>query len=154
MAYTDVITLERAKTYLRIDDTQNETDSEINSMIIAACRFIEKKTNVMLSDRDKEYDVVGGFVRVYDYPINTEITEGLSKEKKNLYTTFCVPHGIDAVTLNVGYTDHNSVDEDIIELGLAIVKAMYYEQETDKTFSESLPKWAIETLNANRRFII
>ena len=32
-AYTDVISLERAKLYLKIDSLQTETDDEITSMI-------------------------------------------------------------------------------------------------------------------------
>ena len=44
-AYLDVITLERAKNYLRIDADLMEDDAEIESMINGALRYIEKRTN-------------------------------------------------------------------------------------------------------------
>ena len=154
MAYTDIISLERAKTYLRIDDTQNETDSEINSMLIAAFRYVEKTTNIIFVAKDKLYDVVDGTVSVYDHPINSEVTEGLESKKKRLYTIYCAPINVDTIELNVGYVDPLDIDEDILELVLMITKTMYYEQETDQSFKELLPSWAVETLNTNRRFIL
>ena len=42
--YTDIISLERAKLYLKVDELQTATDQEITSMINSSLSFIEKRT--------------------------------------------------------------------------------------------------------------
>jgi hypothetical protein len=169
MAYIDVLPLDDVKLYLRIDDTLNDTDAEITSMINSAFRYIEKTTNILVYARSKEYDIVDGEVKVYDHPINS-VTKGLDDEgtdvtltyktnyyktDKSLYTNYYDIDG-DAVklVLNVGYTDVADVEDDIIELAKVMVKVMYYEQESNQTFKEMLPSWAVDTLNANRRYLL
>lgn len=155
MAYIDVLPLATVKTYLRIDDTQNDTDAEIKSMINSAFRYIEKTTNVLVYARDKDYDVVDGEVRVYDHPINSIVSPATyTSEKKRLYTIYTVDSDVDTLTLNVGYEYEDGVDDDLIQLALLMVKVMFYESETDQSFKELLPSWALETLNNNRRFLL
>lgn len=155
MAYIDVLPLDTVKGYLRIDDTQNETDAEITSMINAAFRYIEKTTNIMVYARDKDFDVVNGEVRIYDHPINSVVSStDYDSTKKHLYTEYCVNYDVDTITLNVGHVLPADVDGDIIELAKVIIKVMYYEQETNQSFKEMLPAWALEILNSNRRFIL
>jgi len=73
MSYLSVITLERAKNYLRVDLDFDTDDSEITSMINASCRYVEKRTNHILYARDITYK--GSCqVKVYDYPINSIVT--------------------------------------------------------------------------------
>lgn len=170
MAYTDVLTLTEAKTYLRIDDTQNETDAEITSIINASFRYIERHTNIIVSQQPlKEYIVKDGCVRVYDYPINS-VVKGIDddgadvtltyktnyyKEDKSLYTLYT---GIDSdavkLVLDVGYTNVADVPDDLIQLALIMVKVMYYEQESNQSFKEMLPAWANSILETNRRYTI
>ena len=69
MAYLDVLTLARVKNYLRIDEDLEDDDNEIISMINAACRFVEKRTNHLFYDRDVTYSSQIN-LKVYDYPIN------------------------------------------------------------------------------------
>ena len=155
MSYIDVLPLATVKTYLRIDDTQNDTDAEITSMINSAFRYIEKRTNVLVYDRNVTYDVVEGEVRVYDYPINTvESTFDVDAYKKRLYTLYCMSTDEDELILNVGYDTADDVPDDLIELALVIIKVMFYEQETDQSFKEMLPAWALEILNAHARFMV
>ena len=71
MAYLDIIPLSDAKVYLRIDDDLTEDDNQITRMINASLSYIERYTNVILYDRDKEYRLINGCVRVYDYPVNS-----------------------------------------------------------------------------------
>ena len=73
MAYIDVIPLERAKNYLRVDLDFDTDDSEITSLINAACRYVEKRTNHILYARDIIYNGACQ-VKVYDYPINSIVT--------------------------------------------------------------------------------
>ena len=74
MAYIDVISLERAKNYLRIDTTLTDDDAEITAMINGACSYIEKRTNLIFYPRNKVYK--GSCqVKVYDYPINSIVTD-------------------------------------------------------------------------------
>ena len=57
MAYTDIITLADAKTYLRIDDTLSDDDAQITRMIKAALSQVEKSTNYIFFPRTKSYVV-------------------------------------------------------------------------------------------------
>ena len=74
MAYTDIITLADAKTYLRIDDTLTEDDAQITRMIKASLSQVERITNHILFARAKSYIVEDYSVNVYDYPINSLTT--------------------------------------------------------------------------------
>lgn len=159
MSYISVLSLATIKTYLRIDDTQNETDSELTSMINSALSYIEKHTNVMLYDRDKDYLVIDNCARVYDFPINSVTTPASSSdysiEQKHLYTNYTLSNpSATTLTLNVGYDDPVDIPPELIDLAKVIIKVMYYEQETNQSFKEMLPQWANEILNANRRFVL
>lgn len=155
MTYLDVLPLAEAKLYLRIDDTQNETDAEITSMIRSAFSYVERRTNVMLYDRDKRYLVEKGCVKVYDYPINS-IQNGVTAttQEKSLYTNYTVDSTLDKITLNVGYTDKADVPTDFIDLVKVMVDVMYYEKDKGKDFKDALPLWAKEILETNKRFLI
>ena len=169
MAYTDVISLATAKTYLRIDDSQNETDSEITSMIKSALSYVEKHTNVLVYDRSKTYPVYQRCVRVYDYPINS-VTKAVDDDgvditltyktnytytTKNFYTLYeQIDSDAVSLVLNVGYDDPADVPTELIDVALVIIKLMYYEQESDKSFTDMIPSWAKHILETNRRHII
>lgn len=169
MSYLTVLPLADMKSYLRIDDAQNETDAEITSMIKSAMRWIENHTNHIFYDQSKTYDIRDNCVRVYDYPINsvtkalddedTDITltykTNYTKTDKSLYTLYEINEA-DAVklVLDVGYADPADVPDDLIDLAKVIVKVMYYEQESDLSFKEMLPYWAKELLESRRRHII
>jgi len=170
MAYIDVLPLATMKVYLRIDDTQNETDSEITSMINAAFRYIERITNVMVVQQaTKEYIITNNCVKVYDHPVNS-VVKGIDDdgadvtltyktnydyENKHLYVNY---YSIDseAVTLvlDVGYATASDVPDDLIQLAKEMVKLMYYEQETNQSFKDMLSPLSKEIIESNRRFII
>lgn len=170
MSYLDVLPLATMKTYLKIDDTQTETDPEITSMIKSALSYIEKRTNNILSQQaTKEYIVKNRCVRVYDYPINS-VVKGVDddgddvtltyktnydKDEKPLYTNYYNIDG-DAVklVLDVGYSDEADVPTDFIDLAKVIVGAMFNEPDSNLNFKEMLPGWAVEILNTNKRFLI
>lgn len=170
MAYLDVLPLAEMKVYLRIDDLQNETDAEITSMIRSAFRYIEKVTNIMVVQYAlKEFLVKDRCVRVYDDPINAVI-KGLDddnadvtlvyktefdRDLKHLYTLYhSIKSNVEKLVLDVGYTTATDVPEDVVQIAKEMVKVMYYEQETNKTFNEMLSPSTKLALESMRRFIV
>jgi len=154
MAYIDVITLADAKLYLRVDDTLTEDDAQITRMINAALSYIERYTNVILFARDKEYRLIDGFVRVYDAPINSEVTADLVVENKTLYNNYCLGTTNDLIELNVGYTDVANIPQELIEVAYEIIELMYYEKETNKSHLNNLSSLSTMILNNYKRFIL
>lgn len=159
MAYIDVLPLETVKTYLRIDDTQNETDAELTSIVNSAFRYIERHTNILVYARNVDYLVINGCAKVYDYPINSVVSPASATEyeveSKHLYKNYVLNDAdVETLTLNVGYSVAADVPDDIINLALVIIKVMFFDVESDKSFQEMLPQWGKEILHTNKRFII
>lgn len=114
--------------------------------------YIERVTNVVFFSRTKTYNVNNGCVRVYDYPINSVISPNVKLESKSLYNIYTT--NSDTITLDVGYKDETEVPDAFIDVALVMVKVMYYEQETQQSFKEALPGWAVDVLNTHKRFIL
>lgn len=152
--YTDIISLEDAKIYLRIDDTLTEDDTQITRMINGALSFIERYTNYIFFPRDKDYRLIDGCVRVYDFPINSEVTTELEVTNKTLYNIYQKGDNNDLISLNVGYVDPLEIPQELIEVGYVLIKNMYYDKENNKTLLESLDTLSMETLNIYKRFIV
>ena len=148
MSYLSVITLERAKNYLRVDLDFDTDDSEITSMINAACRYVEKRTNHILYARDITYK--GSCqVKVYDYPINSIVTD--PAPFKVDFAMFTVYPDVKEVELNVGYgTDE--VPDIFIQSALQIIKIWYYEAEKQIN-SQMIPISVTEALDVEKRFL-
>lgn len=156
MSYLSVITLDEAKTYLRIDDTLTEDDTRITSMIKAALSIIEKRTNVLVYARDKKYLFQDYCLRVYDYPINTtDDIENVSLEEKELYSLYTTSSSdVKNITINVGYENTEDVPSNIIECALEYIKYMYYDAETNTNKLNKIPMYIDDMINQNKRFII
>ena len=148
MSYLSVITLERAKNYLRLDLDFDADDSEITSMINAACRYVEKRTNNILYARDIVYN--GSCqVKVYDYPINSIVT--VPTPFKVDFAMFTVYPDVKEVELNVGY-GVDEVPDDLIQAALQMIKVFYYESE--KQFNSTLiPESVKEVVDLYKRFL-
>ena len=156
MAYLDVISLAEAKKYLRVDDTLTDDDAQISRMIKSALSTIEKRTNVLVYARSKNYLFQDYCVRVYDFPINslTSPTDA-EVENKALHTNYEASKTTDVtLVLNVGYVDPLDVPYELIDCALQYVKYLYYEAETDKANKGMLPLWLQDMINQNKRFII
>lgn len=159
MNYLNIITLNEARDYLRVDEDTTEVNSEIKSMLRAAFRHVERKTNIISYKRNISYTVVNGCVRVYDFPINEVVTpassSGYSVSNYRNYKVYTLKNiNDDTLTLSVGYDCSDDYPDDLKEVVLCLVKIMYYEQETNKSFNEMIPDWAHETLHNNKRFLI
>lgn len=149
MAYIDVITLERAKNYLRIDVDLTDDDIEITSMINAALRFIEKRTNHIMFARDIVY-TQGCQVKVYDYPINSIVTTPAPYQVD--FSTWVVFIDTKTVELNVGYENAEDVPDELIQAALQMIKVWYYESEKQVN-STLIPESVKEAIDVYRRFI-
>ena len=148
MSYLSVITLARAKNYLRVDEDLTDDDTEITSMINGALRFIEKRTNHIMFARDVVYNGACQ-VKVYDYPINSIVTE--PAPFKVDFALFTVYPDVKTVTLNVGY-GANEVPDDLIQAALQMIKVFYYESEKQVN-TTLIPESVIQIIDINRRFL-
>lgn len=148
MSYLTVITLDRAKNYLRLDLDFTEDDDEIASMISGALRFIEKRTNHIMYPQEKIYNGVCQ-VKVYDYPINSIVTS--PTPFVCYFTTFAIFPNDKTVTLNVGY-DFMNVPDDLIQAALQMIKVWYYESEKQVN-STLIPESVKEVIDLYRRFL-
>jgi hypothetical protein len=150
--YIDIISLEQAKLYLKIDDGQTVTDNEIIGMINSALSFIEKRTNHIFKTRDKVYYkdcALVQQVKVYDYPIdNTETV--LDIIYRPLYAI--VPTVNDVVTLTIGYDTLEDIPSELIDGALQIINFWFYNSET-KNAMNTIPDFVLSNLDINRRFL-
>lgn len=150
--YTDVISLEQAKLYLKVDDGQTITDDEITGMINSALSFIEKRTNHIFKTRDKVYFkdcALVQQVKVYDYPIDNTETE-LDIEYRPLYAI--VPTVNNMVTLTTGYTSVEDIPSELIDSALQLINFWFYNSET-KNAMNSVPDFILSNIDVNRRFL-
>ena len=156
MSYLNVVSLNDAKTFLRVDDTLTDDDTQIESMIKSACRMIENRTNHILFARSKTYLFQDYSVYVYDYPINQLITPSTAtKCDYELYSVYETTSSSNtSLVLNVGYQDATDVPDELKQCILEYVKFMYYESETNKVNYGMLPIWLQEAIDYNKRFII
>ena len=156
MAYLDVISLETAKNYLRVDDTAD--DASITRMIKSALSYVERETNIKVYQRNLTYLMQYGVAYVYDYPIDSVVSPAdydndntVRKEKYNIYN-----YGSKTIdlTLNVGYSDPADVPTELIEVALEIVDLLYYQHETGKTIEKDLSQLSKDILFDYKRFLI
>lgn len=161
-SYLDIVTLETAKTYLRIDADITEVDGEVTTMILAAFKFLEKTTNYIFKAREityifNAYDCNG--VKVYDFPINSvtapvESTD-YETELKNLYTRYINKSDAKEIVLNVGYTDTNQIQDLEIwqQAILEIVKNWYYASDENMAVKNYISQPVLELIQPFKRFI-
>jgi hypothetical protein len=150
--YTDVISLEQAKLYLKIDEGQTVTDDEITGMINSALSFIEKRTNHIFKTRDKVYFkdcALVQQVKVYDYPIDNTETE-FDIIYRPLYAI--VPTVNNTVTLTTGYTSVDDIPSELIDSALQLINFWFYNSET-KNAMNSVPDFVLSNIDVNRRFL-
>ena len=149
MAYIDVISLDRAKNYLRIDTTLTDDDAEITAMINSACSYIEKRTNLIFYPRNKTYKGACQ-VKVYDYPINSIVTDPSPfAYEQPMYTIY---PDVKKVELNVGFVDPNDIPDELIQACLQMIKVWYFESEKQVN-TTLIPESVKEAIDLNRRFV-
>ncbi len=146
-----LITLDQAKYYLRIEDALTpEGDVELQSMIDAAERFIERKTGYILTQRTKDYvEEADCKIRVYDTPINSS----LAAYEHTLKNGYVLIENQETVSLDVGYTNPADVPAPLRNAALQMLKVWYYESETQNN-TTLVPQAVQEVINNYRRFTI
>ena len=153
MAFIDVVTLAEAKLYLRVDDGFTADDSLITILINAAGNIIEAHTNHLLYARAKTYKFYDGYVRVYDYPINSVTSPDetdMDVEELSLYTLYQYSSG--DLVLNVGYTLPTDVPPMLKIKMLEVIDALYNGNDTESitNFNNDLYK----SISIYRRFTV
>lgn len=149
MSYLTVISLERAKNYLRIDTTLTDDDAEITAMILAACSYVEKRTNLIFYPRNKTYKGSCQVI-VYDSPINSIITTPTPFAYEQ--PMFTVYPDVKAVELNVGFTDPIDIPFELVQACLQMIKVWYYESEKQVN-TTLIPDSVKEAIALNQRFV-
>lgn len=150
--YTDVISLEQAKLYLKVDEGQTITDNEIIGMINSALSYIEKRTNHIFKTREKLYYkdcALVQQVRVYDYPI-IEPDPAIDIIYRPLYAI--VPTVDNVVALTTGYENLEDIPVELIDSALQIINFWFYNSET-KNAMNTIPDFVMHNIDVNRRFI-
>ncbi len=153
--YIDVISLERAKLYLKIDSGQTETDNEITSMINSSLSFIEKRTNHIFKTRNKVYYKDCNLVEkttIYDYPINNPTGEGFIDGIVYKTNKAIVPTVNGFVTVNSGYSTVDDIPNELIDSALQLIKVWFYESETQSN-TTLIPLSVMQAIDVNRRFV-
>lgn len=154
-AYTDIVSLQRAKNYLRVDDTLTEDDEEITSMIKGAFRFIERYTNHIFGARD----FTNHSGKIYNYPINSIVgvdqfnwDNYYQRNYDKIYGEYgsFLPNSL--VDYNAGYINSEDVPDDFIQAALQMVKVFYYESEKQVN-STLIPISVTMVLDSYRRFV-
>jgi len=153
IAYTDIISLERARIYLRVDDGMNEDDAEITSMIKAAFLFMERYTNHIFINREFKQLVPP---KIYNYPI-TEISGVPEDDWNNYYQRnmdyYCSERRTPVLTTyKAGYEEVAEVPDDFIQAALQMIKVWYYESEKQEN-STLIPISVTQVLDTYRRFV-
>lgn len=149
MAYTDVLTLDRVKDYLRVDLDLTEDDNEITSMINGACRFVEKRTNHIFFPREVTYNGACQ-VKVYDFPTNSVVTP--TSPFVVHFSLFDIYPNETSVTLNVGYEDPTEIPDELLQACLQMIKVWYYESEKQVN-TTLIPDSVKQAIDINRRFL-
>ena len=148
-SYLDIISLERAKLYLKIDSLQTETDNEITSMINSALSFIEKRTGHIFKTKTKTFYscALVESVIVYEYPIIDAPTGTQVRQLNSI-----VPTISGSVALELGYTDVDDIPNELIDTALQLLKVWFYESETQQN-TTLIPLSVIQSIDVNRRFV-
>jgi hypothetical protein len=150
MAYTDVISIESAKTYLGVDDTSR--DDEICRMIGASLSLLERKTNIISNPLEKTYILKNGCVRVYDYPINTldsELESTVKRTDMGMYSIFQDNNSAaKTITLNIGSIN---IPKEIEEAAYMLIEHFFNDKEGRST---NIPSVVQMIIDSNKRFII
>lgn len=150
--YENILSLEDAKRYLRLDSDFIDDDSDIELMIESAFDFISKHTNYIFSARDKTYNQVDcDVLYVWDYPINTtEFGDNIPL----YYSGFVKFLNTESITLNVGFSSKSddNFPTPLIMCAKQMISVYYYQAEknVDNTL---MPPNVMETIDTYRRFI-
>lgn len=155
--YENILSLEDAKRYLRLDSDFTADDCDIEMMIESAFDFISKHTNYIFSPHDKTYNGVKGWydgcepLVIFDYPINT--TE-FGDKVPLYYSGFVKFLNTESITLNVGFASNS--DDNFPTPLLMCAKQMisvYYYQAEKNVDNTLMPPNVMETIDTYRRFI-
>lgn len=149
MTAIQIITLAQAKTYLAMDDTSR--DDEITRMVGAAIRYVEERTNHIMAEKDKSFNIWDGCARIYDHPIVSDVPDGIVETDKGLYKVWSgYSTEVLTGTATFGYATITDIPEDLLEAAYLMLKFFFFEQEG----SGRIPLAVDMIIDANKRFIL
>ena len=153
--YTDVISLEDAKNYLRIDAEMNADDAFITQCINASFAWIEKYTNHIVKSRVKFYYPDNYYLNntfsIYDAPIASIANTDYTSRTHNLKTV--INTSDETVEAMLGYDTIADVPEPIIQAAYEIIQSWYY--NSDKVMQTTLVPDSVKfSLMPYRRFLV
>jgi len=132
---TNVITLEEAKEFLKVDFDND--DLIITNLIKAAVGIIEKKTSYMLYERN-EISFVSNCDKIYKYPFSlseSEDNDNYTIIANRLYSSINIIGGIEyptqgrGVELTLGYNDPSLIPSPLREACLRLITYWYDQRE-------------------------
>lgn len=137
--YTDVVSLQEVRTYLRFDVTDADVNAEITRMINSACKLIEDYTNYRLKPQLIYYFFENGKIRIYDFPIidiQTPVdSDDYKRVDKGLYIELTDLRGMEASNLpviaNAGYNDTDAVNPILVQAVLETIRVWFFNSEQD-----------------------
>lgn len=143
MTALDVISLQSAKDYLRVD--YSEDDAIITRLIKASVSRIEQYTNYKLYQREVAYNMYGCELEIYDFPITLDTT---LKTRQNVLSVSVFGREGDVINASVGYSVVADVPEDLLT---ACYKLITYLYENRDTYPVTLPADVQMLINMYRR---
>lgn len=143
MTALDVISLQSAKDYLRVD--YSDDDAIITRLINTAVDKIEQYTNYKLYERSVTYNMYGCELEIYDYPItlNTSL-----RTKQNVLSVTVFGREGDVISATVGYGIGGVVPD---ALKTACYKLIAYLYENRDVYEVMLPLDVQMLVNQYRR---
>ena len=152
MPYTDVISINDAKTYLGVDGSGR--DGEISRIIDSALRFVEDHSSHVLVARNKRYVYRGNCVKVYDYPINSVTAPNPDTTTITELPSYHLVEDSDtnntSVTLNVGYESVVDIPPALVEAGYVAIEHLFSENGS----KGSLPATFWDLVHSVKRHIL
>ena len=156
-SYLDLISVAQAKVYLRIDDTANEDNGDIEQMIKGAFLFIERYTNHIFINREFSQLVPP---KIYNTPIteidgSTDPVDWDNYYQRNYdkiygaYGSYIPPV---MTTYRAGYVNVEDVPSDLIQSAKQLLKVWYYESEKQEN-STLIPISVKQVLDTYRTFV-
>jgi len=152
VSYLTVITLDDAKLHLRVDHTAS--DAEITRMISSALSFLERRTNIIVYDRQQTYYYLNSCVNVYDGPINTVVSSTSHTQSDfGSYSRFTDYSGAKSIDLTVGHLLPANVPAEIIDAALEMIDYWYYKND-GRANTMLIPESVQQVIDTIKRYVI
>lgn len=143
MTALDVISLQSAKDYLRVD--YSDDDAIITRLIYTAVDRIEQYTHYMLYKRSTTYAMHKNSIEIYDFPITIDTDHKFSQNVLSITVYGCIGDNVHA---SIGYGAGGNIPQPLIS---ACYKLIAYLYENRDVYNVTLPLDVQMLVNQYRR---